>query len=193
VSSAAARAKAHVRACAGRHRPARAGAKVKGHHAKHNHSKKKKVKAERKSTHAPAAALQPATCADGTTPTRGGEGEFTCGDGSEPVCTSGAKTVSAHSGARPLCPSTSASGTEFSEASCEDGSAPQRTGGSATYACEDGSRPSCEDGSQPTLSDDGSMLVCIAHGAAGSTTPPAEEGEQAESEEAEANSRRAGA
>jgi hypothetical protein len=191
-SSAAARAKTHVRACAGRHSSAKAHAKVKGHHAKHNHSKKK-AQAKRKSAHAPAAVQRPATCEDGTTPTRDSEGGFACGDGSEPVCANGAEPVAKRTAGRPLCPVASGSGTEFSEAACEDGSAPERAAGSGTYGCEDGSRPSCEDGSQPTLSDDGSMLVCIAHGAPGSSTPPAEEGEEAEAEEAEEDSRRASA
>jgi hypothetical protein len=189
-SSAAARAKRHVRACAGRHRSAHAHAKVKGRHAKRNHSKKKQGKAKGKA-HAPAAVQQPATCEDGTTPKRDGEGEFACGDGSGPICANGAEPVAKHSGARLLCPV--AAGPEFSEASCEDGSAPERgEGGSGSFACEDGSRPSCEDGSRPTLSDDGSMLVCISAAGAGSSTPPSEE-ESEETEEAEADSRRASA
>jgi hypothetical protein len=190
-SSTATRAKWHVRACAGRRRSVHAHAKVTGRHANRDHSKKKKSAATRKSGHAPVAALQPATCEDGTTPKRE-ESEFACGDGSEPACTSGAEPLATRSGTRPLCPATRGSGTEFSEASCEDGSAPERAGAHGAYACEDGSRPSCEDGTQPTQSDDGSMLVCITHGAPGSSAP-AEEGEESESEEDEADSRRASA
>jgi hypothetical protein len=179
-SSAAARAKQHVRACAGSKRSVHAHAKVKGHHAKHNHSKKKKGKAKRKSTHAPAA-LRPATCEDGTTPARDAEGEYTCGDGSDPICAAGAEPVLTH--ARLLCPVPSSAGTEFSEPNCEDGSSPKRSEDTGVYACEDGSRATCENGTQPVLSDDGSMLVCLAHSGSEASTPPGEEAEEAESEE----------
>lgn len=187
-SSAAARAKQHVRACAGSKRSTHAHAKVKGHHAKHNHSKKKKGKAKRKSTHAPAA-LRPATCEDGTTPTRDAEGEYTCGDGADPICASGAEPALAHG--RLLCPAAPGASTEFSEPNCEDGSSPERGEDTGVYACEDGSRATCENGTQPTLSDDGSMLVCLTHGGSEASTPPSEEAEEAEAEdEADARSSR---
>jgi hypothetical protein len=179
-SSAAARAKQHVRACAGSKRSVHAHAKGKGHHAKYNTSKKKKAKAKRESTHTPAA-LRPATCEDGTTPARDSEGEYTCGDGADPICASGAEPLATQSGTRLLCPATSTPGTEFSEASCEDASAPERVAGNGAYGCGDGSRPACEGGSQPTLSDDGSMLVCLTHGGEAST-PPGGEAEESEDE-----------
>jgi hypothetical protein len=188
-SSAATRAKQHVRACAGRHRSAHSHAKVKSHHAKHNHSKKKS-KATGKSTHTPAAAQRPATCEDGTTPARDSEGEYTCGDGSDPICAGGAEPAVTHG--RLLCPATPSSGTEFNEPNCEDGSSPERSEDTGVYECEDGSRPTCENGTQPVRSDDGSMLVCISSGggAAGSSSSPAEETEEGEAED-EAEVRRA--
>ncbi len=136
-ASAAASAKQHVRACAGRNDSARAHAKVKGHHAKHNHSTKKS-KAKRKSAHSPGPALRPATCADGTTPKRAGGGEYTCVNGADPICATGAEPVAKRSGARLLCPAKPSS--EFSEANCEDGSSPERSEDTGVYACEDGSR-----------------------------------------------------
>jgi len=183
-SSAAARAKQHLRACAGSKRSVHAHAKVKGHHAKHNHSKKKKGKAKRKSTHAPAA-LRPATCEDGTTPTRDseGEGEYACGDGADPICAGGAEPLTTRSGTRLLCPAKSASGVEFSEPNCEDGSSPERSEDTGVYACADGSRATCENATQPVLSDDGSMLVCLTRGGSEASTPPGEEAEEGESED----------
>jgi hypothetical protein len=182
-SSTAARAKQHVRACPARHGTVRAHAKAKGHHAKHDHSKKnKKAKTKPKTTHTPAPVLRPATCEDGTTPKPAGEGEYTCGDGSEPVCANGTEPTAKHSGARLLCPAKS--GSEFSEADCEDGSSPERPASSSAFSCEDGSLPSCEDGSQPKLSDDGSMLVCLTSGSPARASSH-EEAEEAE-EEAEA-------
>jgi hypothetical protein len=183
-STAAARAKQHVRACPARHGAALAHAKAKSGHAKHNHSKKKKAKAKPNSARTPAPVLRPATCEDGTTPKPAGEGEYTCGDGSEPVCANGAEPTAKHSGARLLCPAKA--GSEFSEADCEDGSSPERIAPGSAFSCEDGSTPSCEDGSTPKLSDDGSMLVCVTSGSAGSSSP-SEETEEAE-EEAEAAS-----
>jgi hypothetical protein len=182
-STAAAHAKQHVRACPARHGTARAHAKAKGHHAKHNHSKKKK-KAKPETAHTPAPVLRPATCEDGTAPKPAAEGEYTCGDGSEPVCANGAEPTAKHSGARLLCPAKP--GTEFSEANCEDGSSPERVAPGSAFSCEDGSQPSCEDGSQPKLSDDGSMHVCLTSGSPGSSSS-SEEAEEAE-EEAESAS-----
>jgi hypothetical protein len=181
-STAAARAKQHVHACPARHSMARAHTKAKAHHAKHNHSKKKKkAKVKPKSTHTPAPVLRPATCEDGTTPKPTGEGEYTCGDGSEPVCANGAEPTAKHGGARLLCPAKP--GSEFSEASCEDGSSPEHVAAGSPFSCEDGSQPSCEDGSQPKLSDDGSMLACLTSGPAGSSSPSEEADEDEDEDE----------
>lgn len=70
---------------------------------------------------------------------------------------------------------------EAGEAECDDGSAPEPSG-SGSYACEDGSRPACADGSQPALSGDGSMLVCLAHGAPSSPAPASAEEDEGEAE-----------
>ena len=44
-------------------------------------------------------------------------------------------------------------------ASCEDGSAPLHPQ-DEVYECEDGSEPGCDDGSEMTVSSDGSTLMC---------------------------------
>jgi hypothetical protein len=155
-------------ASATRHKP-------KGKHKRHA----KKAKRHSKAKHGTAAPVatppKPAICEDGSRPVAEGEGTFSCADGAEPVCRNGAEPTPTRSGTTLVCP-TSSSTTEFSEAECEDGSAPERSE-TGSYACEDGSHPSCPGGSQPTLSDDGSMLACLTQGANGSSpsSPPEEE------------------
>jgi len=48
-------------------------------------------------------------------------------------------------------------------ASCDDGSEPALAA-EETFACDDGSEPSCDDGSELTLSSDGSKLLCSGSG-----------------------------
>ncbi len=159
--------------------------KTKGHHAKHKHhgkkGKKHKTAAKHQAAHVQAPALTPAVCEDGSRPVNEGEGGFSCANGSEPVCANGAEPSPAHGGSKLLCPAPSKSTTEWEEAECEDGSAPERSEG-ASFVCEDGSRPACENGVEPTLSDDGSMLVCITHGATSPSPPSSEEVEEGEDE-----------
>jgi hypothetical protein len=159
--------------------------KAKGRHAKRRHHAKKgrkhKGAAKHQTLHVPAPAPTPAVCADGSRPVEEGESGFACANGAEPVCANGAEPAPAHGGSKLLCPAAAKPTIEWEEAECEDGSAPERSEGGG-FACEDGSRPSCENGVQPTLSDDGSMLVCITHGATSSSPPPSEEVEEDEDE-----------
>ncbi len=183
---ASAHAKQHVRACAGRHRAGHARGKAKGRHSgRHHRINKKKKAVQHGSVHAPSTPAQPATCEDGSRPQSEGDGSFSCADGSEPACTGGGEPVPSKSGAKLVCPVAPSSGTEWSEAECEDGDAPERSA-DGTYACEDGAPPTCADGSRPTPSDDGSMLVCLAQSTAASASPapssPAEDAGEDESE-----------
>jgi hypothetical protein len=70
-------------------------------------------------------------------------------------------------------------------ASCEDGSEPVQVE-PEVFECGDGSEPGCDDGSELTISSDGSKLVCTAVTGAGdgsvetecfSSTTPGEDGE----------------
>jgi hypothetical protein len=167
--------------------PAGTKSKAKGRHAKHKHhakkGKKHKVPAGKHQTaHVPVPAPTPAVCEDGSRPVNEGESGFSCANGAEPVCTNGAEPSPSHGGSKLLCPTPSKSTTEWEEAECEDGSAPERATGGG-FACEDGSRPGCENGVEPTLSDDGSMLVCIVHGAPSPSPPSSEEVEEGEGED----------
>jgi len=54
---------------------------------------------------------------------------------------------------------TSTESSEQLAASCDDGSEPVLAA-EETFACDDGSEPSCVDGSELTLSNDGSQLLC---------------------------------
>jgi hypothetical protein len=182
-----------VRACAGRTRSGNSHGKAKRRHSgRHRPIHKKKKKATHHGSVQPpvAAAPKPATCEDRSRPVSEGEGSFSCANGAEPVCASGAQPALSKNGAKLLCPVPPASGSEWSEAECEDGSAPERAG-DGSFACEDGSQPACTDGSTPRLSDDGSMLVCLVHGA-----PPSSSGGEAdevEEDEAEAGAESASA
>jgi hypothetical protein len=154
-----------VRACATRGHKTHARSKAKKHHIKHAVAKKK---AKGRSAGPSAAAAQPpATCEDAAMPIHGSDGSYSCEDGSEPECASGAEPTPS-SGLRLLCVAESDPAT--TPAICEDESTPLLIG-DGSYSCEDGSEPECEDGSSPTLSS-ASKLVCVALPA---TEPPAEE------------------
>lgn len=193
-SSGSVHAKQHVRACAGRTRSGRSHGKAQGRHSVHRHPIHKKKKATHHgSVQAPVAAAKPATCEDGSQPVSDGAGSFSCTNGAEPVCAGGVQPVPAKNGAKLLCPASTASGSEWSEAECEDGSAPERSG-DGSFACEDESQPSCPDGSRPTPSDDGSMLVCLTHSTPSSpSSSSVEEEGEGESEDAAVSSRVASA
>jgi hypothetical protein len=179
-ASAVAASEHGARACAQRAHSGHAQGNGRRHHAKHRSIKKKKAAQHRAGTRTPAPVPTPAVCEDGTTPTRGAEGAFSCGDGSEPACTAGAEPAPAKNGKKLVCPAATSANTEWTEATCENGGAPVH--GSSGFGCEDGSQPECEDGSRPTASDDGSMLVCLSSGGgSGSAPTPAEEEESEES------------
>jgi hypothetical protein len=150
-----------VRVCATRGHKTHARSKAKKHHTKHAVAKKK---AKSRSA---GPAQPPATCEDAAMPIHGSDGSYSCEDGSEPECASGAEPTPS-SGFRLLCPAESDPAT--TPAICEDESTPLLLG-DGSYSCEDGSEPECEDGSSPTLSS-ASTLVCVAPPA---TEPPAEE------------------
>jgi hypothetical protein len=173
AKSSCSRAK-HARACAGRRH---AHGKPKRHSKHRSSSAKGPRQGAAGSSSAPAP--KPATCEDGSRPFAEADGSFSCADGSEPDCPGGARPVAAKGSGKAVCPSPVGA---WSEAGCEDGSAPERSGGSI-FACEDGSAPLCADGSKPTTSEDGSMLVCIARGSADPSSPSA--GEEEDKEEVE--------
>jgi hypothetical protein len=117
----------------------------------------------------------PPRCEDGSTAARSAEGSLSCADGSEPTCqeNAGAKFASdgtilycippPNAGPSEACtPGSAGCGsfdmTESSTSACDDGS-PARLQ-NATYTCADGSEPACAEGAPPTLSNDGTTLVC---------------------------------
>lgn len=164
-SSSSVHPKRRVRACATRGHKMHARSKAKKHHIKHTVARKK---AKSRSAGPSAARAQPpATCEDAAVPIHGSDGSYSCQDGSEPECASGAEPTPS-SDLRFLCRAESDPAT--TPAICEDESTPLQVG-NGSYSCEDGSEPECEDGSSPTLSS-ASTLVCVASPA---TEPPAEE------------------
>jgi hypothetical protein len=166
-------------ACAAHHGSTHKRHKVKRHH-KRNRSIKKNGKAKNGSTTSVAPAQEPASCADGSAPTRAADGSYACLDGAEPECSNGSEPILAPRRAQLLCPAAS-SGVEWSEASCDDGSAPTPTGNGG-YACEDGSPPECEDGSAPVAPDEGSQPACIEADSNGSSGAPAPDQAEEEAE-----------
>jgi hypothetical protein len=162
----------HVRACAGRTRSGRSHGKAKGRRSGRRHPIKKSSPARRLSAGAPALAATPAVCEDGSQPHGDGDGTFSCGDDSEPVCASGVEAVPTK-GAKLVCPVAAGPGVEWSEAECADGSNPASSAG-GEWTCEDGSRPVCPEGTTARPAEDDSTLLCVAHGA---SSPPAEEDE----------------
>jgi hypothetical protein len=154
-----------MRACATRGHKTHARRKTKKRHIKHAVAKKNAK--NRSAGRSAAPAQPPATCEDAAMPIRGSDGSYSCEDGSEPECASGAEPTPS-SGFKLLCPVESDPVT--TPATCEDESTPLQDG-DGSYSCEDGSEPECEDGSSPTLSSV-STLVCVAPP---TTEPPAEE------------------
>jgi hypothetical protein len=167
-------------ACAAHHGSTHKRHKVKRHN-KRNRSIKKNGKAKHGSTTSVAPAQEPATCTDGSAPTRAVDGSYACLDGAEPECSNGSEPILAPRRAQLLCPAAS-SGVEWSEASCDDGSAPAPTSNGG-YACADGSPPECEDGSPPIAPDEGSQLACIEADSNGSSGAPAPDSAEEEAED----------
>lgn len=163
-----------ARACAARRHRTHARPKAKKHHTKHALAKKKKKAKNRPTAQPPAASTQqPAICEDGSGPVRGSDGSYSCEDGSEPACASGAEPTPSSDGSKLLCPVASGAGPATTPAICEDESVPLRAG-DGSYSCDDGSEPECEGGSSPTVSS-ASTLVCVTPVATGPSSAPAEE------------------
>lgn len=135
-----------------------ARANTRGRHAKHKPAR---------SGHRPTAKPQTvagriaAACEDGSTPQLEGDGSFSCGDGSEPGCESGAATTPSGDGSTLLCDSSPASSSGLPEAVCLDGNTPLLSG-DGSFSCQDGSEPTCEPGASAAPSSDGSVLLCEA-------------------------------
>jgi hypothetical protein len=180
----------HVRACAGRAHSGRSPARAKSRRSGHRHRLHKKKKPAQQGAGAPvaAAAPAPAACEDGSRPRSDGEGAFSCGDGSEPSCGNGADPVLSSSRAKLVCPAPPASAPEWSEAECADGSDPESSAAGG-WSCEDGSAPTCPEGTAMRSSEDGSVLLCLAHGA----SSPGEEEDEGESEDDVSSARAASA
>jgi hypothetical protein len=164
-----------VRACRARRHGTHARSKGRKHHAKHAVGKRKKKSKHNSSERTPAASTSPpATCEDASAPIPGGDGSYSCEDGSEPACASGVEPVRSSDGSKLLCPIETGAGQGAAVAICEDESSPLPAGG-GSYSCDDGgSEPECEDGSSPTLSS-ASTLVCVALPATEPISSPVEE------------------
>jgi len=133
------------------HRPCSAASKPTGRHSHHparhacssHHARKHAAHARRKATPKPGPApveLVPATCEDGTLPTRAGDGTYSCEDGSAPSCEEGMPVQAPATGA-PMCavkPSEAGgcTGEASGECACED-----LAGGGPAADCEHSSEP----------------------------------------------------
>jgi hypothetical protein len=151
-------------------------------HAKHRKAKQG-AQSQQGAPTSTVPAQEPATCEDGSSPTRAADGSYACGDGAEPECADGSEPIVAPRRGQLLCPA-AGSGVEWSEATCSDGSMPTPTS-SGEYACDDGSTPECEDGSTPIAPDEGSQLACIESDSTGSFSSSASVPAEEESEGAE--------
>jgi hypothetical protein len=166
--SATERSAASVRACAAHHGSTHKHRKGKPRHRKHR-STKKSTHARQGSSTGALPAQEPASCEDGTNPTRAADGSYECADGAEPECTNGSEPIFAPHRAQLLCPAAN-SGVEWTQASCDDGGTPTSAGGA--YSCEDGSSPECEDGSTPVVPDVDAQPACIESAASVSSGSP---------------------
>ncbi len=151
-------------ACAhdGRRHGERGHLRAKRHHAKHAVTRKrpKKRAKPRPPAPSPSATAQPQpSCDDGSDPVFLGGAPALCGDGSEPTCEDGAEPVLANGGSALICPVSPGAGSGPAPAVCEDESAPVRSG-DGSFSCGDESEPECADGSEPSPSSDGSVLIC---------------------------------
>jgi hypothetical protein len=139
-SSAHAKAKHATRACT---RPSHKR-KAKSH-AKHMTTKKTS-----KGSPTPPATVA-AVCEDGSAPVRTSAGSFSCSDGSEPACESGATPTTSRSGKSLLCPVLTESEPGSTEAECEE----------EGLECTGVSSGSGEQGCEASASDS-SSFVCEA-------------------------------
>jgi hypothetical protein len=76
----------------------------------------------------------PAVCEDGSAPTRGQEGSFSCADGSEPMCEDGATPTPSHNGKSLVCPVPGEQEPGSSETECEEAGVADCSSGE--LACE---------------------------------------------------------
>ncbi len=91
--------------------------KVKAHTKRHTkHAPKKTAKKNPPASQAAVAAQ----CEDGSAPVRASDGSFSCDDGSEPECESGATPAPSRNGKSLLCPVPAESEAASSEAECEE-------------------------------------------------------------------------
>jgi hypothetical protein len=93
--------------------------KTEARHATKHHAKHTSKKTSKAGTPASQAAVS-AQCEDGSAPVRAGDGSFSCDDGSEPECESGATPTPSRNGKSLLCPTPAESETVTSEAECEE-------------------------------------------------------------------------
>jgi hypothetical protein len=102
-----------------------------GHKSK-SHKHKPVVKKPAHKVSAPAVELTPATCEDGSLPSRAKGGSYSCEDGSEPFCEDGSEPTLAHGSGAPMC-TVSAPGSESNQEECEASGECQ----AVEFACED--------------------------------------------------------
>jgi len=133
---------------AGAHACAQSSHKLKAgkRHGKHSSTKKTSR------TGSPGSQAVAALCQDGSAPVRGGDGSFSCADGSEPTCEDGATPTSTRNGKSLLCPAASEGEPASVETECEEeslGCATETSSGSGEQACEASASASssfvCED------------------------------------------------
>lgn len=123
--------------------------KTEARHAAKRHTKHTSKKTGKAGTPASQAAVA-AQCEDGSAPVRAGDGSFSCADGSEPECESGATPTPSRNGKSLLCPTPAESEAVSSEAECEEEGLACTTTGSdpgeqaCTASAADSSSFTCE-------------------------------------------------
>jgi hypothetical protein len=101
------------------HRCARSSHKAGRRHASKRHAKHPAAGKGRRSRPTTLAAVNAASCADGSEPVRARKGSFSCRDGSEPECEDGSAPTSSRNGAGLVCPASSEDGSGPGE-ECEE-------------------------------------------------------------------------
>jgi hypothetical protein len=123
--------------------------KTEARHAAKRHTKHTSKKTGKAGTPVSQAAVA-AQCEDGSAPVRAGDGSFSCADGSEPECESGATPTPSRSGKSLLCPAPAESEAVSSESECEEEGLACTTTGSdpgeqaCTASAADSSSFTCE-------------------------------------------------
>ncbi len=115
--------------------------KAAGHTGKRHHPAKHLSRKHKRTAKAHAPVMTAALCEDASKPVAG-SGSFTCADGSEPSCTSGATPILSAHGTRLLCPTGEAAAASEAEPGCEaETSCASGTEGDET-ACQPCEHPS---------------------------------------------------